>query len=166
MEQRAAVTKLLDLMAEEILLLEEFGSREEMVRSCVRQNNWSELNLTIQQLSPLAEKIEAVERLRDEAFTALKTGYGESEDASFYHVVFHLPDRERDISVELYRKLKMAALRIQSITLCIDSYVRTVSGTVRQILEEIFPYQKGKIYSKHGGAMDIQAEPMVLNTSL
>jgi len=153
-------------MAEEILLLEEFGSREDEIRSCISSNNWSRLTETIQNLSPLAEKIEEVEKLRDEAFTSLRRMYGEKKDASFYHVVFHLPEPERDLCVELYRKLKLAAIRIQSITLSIDSYVRTVSGTVRQILEEIFPYQKGKIYSKQGSSVDIQAEPMVLNTSL
>ena len=166
MEKVAIVNSLIDKMAEETLLLEEFGSREGELRSCISSNNWSELTATIQNLSPLAEKIEEVEKSRDEAFMALRTMFGEKDDASFYHVVFHLPERERDICVELYRKLKLAAIRIQSITLSIDSYVRTVSGTVRQILEEIFPYQKGKIYSAKGGSMDTQAEPMVFNTSL
>lgn len=166
MEKVSLANNLIDLMAEETLLLEDFGSREEEIRACISSNNWNDLTLTIQHLSPLAEKIEQVEKTRDEAFSALRSVCGEKEDASFYHVVFHLPERERDISVELYRKLKLAAIRIQSITLSIDSYVRTVSGTVRQILEEIFPYQKGKIYSKHGGSVDSQAEPMVLNTRL
>lgn len=166
MEKVSIVNNLLDLMAEETLLLEEFGSREEDIRSCINSNNWSELTSTIQYLSPLAEKIEQVERERDEAFNALRDICGEKEDASFYHVAFHLPQRERDLCVELYRKLKLAAIRIQGITLSIDSYVRTVSGTVKQILEEIFPYQKGKIYSRQGDSVDSRAEPMVFNTSL
>jgi len=166
MEKLSIVNNLLDLMAEETLLLEEFGSREEEIRSCINSNNWNELTVTIQKLSPLAEKIEQVERTRDDVFSSLRIMFGEQEDASFYHVAFHLPARERDICVELYRKLKMAAIRIQSITMSIDSYVRTVSGTVRQILEEIFPYQKGNIYSKSGDAVGTQSEPLVFNTSL
>ena len=166
MEELSIVRHLLDLMAEETLLLEEFGSREEEIRSCINENNWNELTLTVQNLSPLAEKIEQVETTRDEVFASLRSMFGEQEDAGFYHVVFHLPRRERDLCVELYRKLKIAAIRIQSITMSIDSYVRTVSGTVRQILEEIFPYQKGNMYSRSGDTVDTQAEPLVFNTSL
>jgi hypothetical protein len=160
-----AVTNLKNLMAEEATLLANFFSREEEVKKAVEFCDWKALETLLSELQPLAEAIEKTETLRHEAFSELRSMVGEPEDAGFYQVAVKLLPKDRDECALLYRNLKVTVVRLQALTFSIDGYVKAVSGTMQQVLNEVFPYRKGRIYSKAGGPKrDENLGPLVLNT--
>lgn len=158
-----SVTSLKSLMAEEDSLLTEFFCREEEVKKAIEACDWKSLEILLKELEPITQTIEEVENRRNEAFTELRAMVGEPEDAGFYQVAVRLHPKERDECALLYRKLKVTVMRLQALTCSIDGYVKAVSGTMQQVLNEVFPYRKGKIYSKAGCTQDVSG-PLVLNT--
>ena len=124
------------------------------------------MNKIIQDANPLIEQINSTEKKRNDAYVKLRNHFNYKEDASFYHLVVNFPEDERDLFAELFRSLKLAAFKIQGVTGGIDSYVSNVSDSMHQILNELFPARKGKLYSKAGSPKEAEMNPMVLNHQL
>jgi len=166
MELSLCKKTLRNSMEEEILLLNEFCREEEKIKDYIVKKNWEGLNRTIRNANPLIEQINTIEKKRNTAFVELRNHFGFNGEAGFYHVIVNFAEGERDIFADLYRNLKLSAIRIQSVTGGIDSYVSNVSGSMNSILDELFPARRGKIYSKQGNPTELEINPMVLNHNL
>jgi hypothetical protein len=164
---KTSETRLYDLMTAEIELLEEFGQREQELKEILHRNDWDSLSNLIKDLAPLTERIDELETRRHEEFAELRRKLGEGPNTGFYHVIVHLPEAERDRYFRLYRRLKMTVLKIQGITWGIDTYIRTVTGTMNQLLNEMFPFRKGTLYGRDGCEKKrLFPEPMVVSRTL
>ena len=166
MNTDALSVKLTDLMNRETELLNEISAEEEKLQKVLRENNWEKMERIIALLNPLSIKMESVEEERNKIYLKLKAKLGKSEDDGFYSVAIHMKEHTREECLGAYRRMKIALLRMQGITAGIDQYVTTVGDTSRAVLEEVFPYRKGRIYSNRGCEKPVQADPMILNRHL
>ncbi len=155
------------LMRDQIKTLGIFCKKEEKIRNFIYEKKWRELENVIKEMSPLSEKLESQEKRRNKAFNRLKKNLGQGNDAGFYQVIVKLPENERDIYSELYRNLKIAALKIRAVTNGINTHVRAANGILRDIIEEVYPHKLGDLYSRSGGKIPVSIDsPMVLNREL
>ncbi|MDC7127316.1 MAG: hypothetical protein PQJ46_17265, partial [Spirochaetales bacterium] len=106
------------------------------------------------------------EEQRNLVYIELKKLLNKKSDDGFYSVALHLEGDCRERCLSSYRKMKVALLRMQGITIGIDQYVKTVGDTTRSVLDEVFPHRRGDIYSKSGNKKPAQNDPMVLNKQL
>ena len=159
-------TRLCGYMKMELGLLERFRETEIELKNGISNKDWDSLDLSMQTMKHLSGKLIRVEKRRHTAFHELRDLVGEDENAGFYQVIVHLPFEEREVLAELYRSMKFAAVGIQAITYGIDEHVQTINGTLHQILNELFPYRKGNIYSKEGKRREAETNPMVVNHHL
>ena len=166
MADHAPNTLLQDCMKIELALLEEFREAEIDLKNCIHEKDWDSLDSAMRPMNLRSAKLEHIEEARNKAFQDLRDLVGEDEGAGFYQVIVHLPLQERDILAELYRAMKFTAVGIQAVTYCIDEHVQTINGTMHQILNELFPYRKGNLYSKQGKRREIEENPMVVNHHL
>ena len=166
MAEKTPNARLLEYMQQELKLLDAFRGAEINLKQSITEKNWDDLDTSMKYMSSLGAELGEVEEDRNAAFHELRELIGEPEDANFYQVVVHLPASERDTLAELYRAMKFSAVAIQAVTYAIDEHVQTINGTMHQILNELFPYRKGSIYSKEGRRKEIEQNPLVVNQHL
>ncbi len=157
---------LQEYMKAELILLERFREAEIELKHCIHSKDWDSLEGGMGRMNALGEELVRVEEARNRAFLDLRDLVGETEHSSFYQVIVHLPVDERETLSELYRSMKFAAVGIQAITYCIDEHVQTINGTMHGILNELFPYRKGNLYSREGKKQEVEDNPMVINHHL
>ena len=163
MTDNAPNLRLLKYMRVELELLESFRDAEIELKNGINRKDWDGLEQCIRKMKLLSVDLVAVEDSRNHAFVELRDLVGEAPGAGFYQVIVHLPAEEREMLAELYRAMKFAAVSIRSVTYCIDEHLQTVNGTLQQILNELFPYRKGNLYSKQGERREASHNPMIVN---
>ncbi|MBT3276209.1 MAG: hypothetical protein HN368_23885 [Spirochaetales bacterium] len=166
MAEKTPNLRLLGLMKRELELLETFRGAELELKNSINEKDWDSLDTSVNKMNLLSIELVDIEESRNTAFHELRELIGENKDAGFYQVIVHLPPEERELLAELYRAMKFTAVGIQAVTYCIDEHVQTINGTMHQILNELFPYRKGNMYSKEGKRREIEQNPMVVNHHL
>lgn len=164
--EQTIVERLTDVISEEIRAIKKFCDQELEVKQHLFDKDWKNLNGAIEESQKTSEQIQKLEGERDSLFDELCGCIGEETQANFYHVIVHLSTGERDRLGYLYRELKMAVFRMQSITAGIDTYISSMRDTMNHILEEVFPHRKGKIYAKDGRETSAETDPMVISHRL
>ena len=162
----ATAEKLIRIMKQEVSLLDDFRVREEELRECLRGNDWDRLSELMEEMDRIAGWVEQSDTERQNLYSELCSRSGARSDIPFYQAIVGLPDEMRAEAAELYRSLKFAIVKIQGITWSLDSHIRSVSETMEAVLNELFPYRKGKLYSRRGKARDADTEPLVVNHHL
>ncbi len=166
MANKAPNARLHTYMVSELKLLEAFREAELDLKNRINNKDWDGLERCILKMKSLSDDLIVVEENRSKAFSDLQDLVGEKEEAGFYQVIVHLPSEEREPLAELYRAMRFAAVGIRSVTYCIDEHLKAINGTLQQILDELFPYRKGNLYSKHGERREAEGNPMIVNHSL
>jgi hypothetical protein len=143
-------TTLKRTLRAEARTLKDFAELQKGLQQAISKRKWTELNKEIDALRQLAEKIETLEEERIQAYQTLKSSLHAGEKESFTEIVAHLPAKDRDELLTLYRHLKAAVIRVKASAGLLNYYVQSMSEALRQILEELFPHRKGKMYSRDG----------------
>jgi hypothetical protein len=130
--------------------LKDFADLQKSLQQAISSRKWTELNNDIDALRQLADKIETLEEDRLQAYQSLKSSLKAKDKESFTEIVARLPAAERDELLGLYRHLKAAVIRVKASAGLLNYYVQSMSEALRQILEELFPHRKGKMYSRTG----------------
>jgi len=155
-------TTLKRTLRAEARTLKDFADLQKGLQQAISKRQWTELNKEIDALRRLAEKIETLEEDRIQAYQSLKSSLQAKEQESFTEIVARLPAKERDELLVLYRHLKAAVIRVKASAGLLNYYVQSMSEALRQILEELFPHRKGKMYSRTGKAKEPGDESLML----
>jgi len=147
-------------------LLDNLSREEARLQLAVLQKDWIALEETVRVMRVISADIESCELRRTEGYGSLKASLGLSPEDSFYDVLSRLPLEDRQELATLYRQLRIGIAKVRSITDGIDAYVSATVGTMRDILDEIFPERKGKIYSRSGSVSSSDTSSMVVNHRL
>jgi alanyl-tRNA synthetase len=155
-------TTLKRTLRAEARTLKDFADLQKDLQQAISKRQWTELNKEIDALRQLAEKIETLEEDRIQAYQTLKSSLQAGDQESFAEIVSRLPAKERDELLVLYRHLKAAVIRVKASAGLLNYYVQSMSDALRQILEELFPHRKGKMYSRTGKAKEPGDESLML----
>ena len=142
--------------------LKDFAELQKQLQQAISKRQWTELSKEIDALRRLAEKIETLEEDRIQAYQTLKSSLQSDGEESFTEIVAHLPAKDRDELLALYRHLKAAVIRVKASAGLLNYYVQSMSDALRQILEELFPHRKGKMYSRTGKPTEPGDESLML----
>ena len=148
------------------VLLDSLSREEARLQLAVLEKDWIALEGSIRAMKAIAADVESCEMQRNESYRMLKVSLGLKEDDSFYEVLSRLPLEERQELANLYRQLRIGIAKVRSTTDGIDSYVTATVGTMREILDELFPDLKGKMYSRSGSVSTTESSSMVVNHRL
>ena len=142
--------------------LKDFAELQKALQQAISKRHWTELTKEIDALRQLAEKIETLEEDRIRAYQELKSSIQAGEQEGFTEIVAQLPAEDRDELLTLYRHLKAAVIRVKASAGLLNYYVQSMSEALRQILEELFPHRKGKMYSRTGKPREPGDESLML----
>jgi len=157
---------LMDILEKEIVLVKAFTEVESTIMNSIIASNWDILESSISLTQNIALDIEKLDIQRAVCINQLRDGMEEDKSAHFYHLTVKLDSESKDKLNDLYRSLKLAVLNLQNINVRIDAYVGTVTGIMKQTLNEIYPNRRGNLYSRTGIVKEADSNPMVLNKKL
>lgn len=158
------LASLVAAMEAEAEALDGYVEGQKDFAQAIRDRDWPRLQACMSRLQGLAEEIARIEADRAEAEAALRAELG-CDEAGFYRLAFHVSEPERSLLADLYRRLKIAAMRARLETASSGEYAAGSRELLGAVLEELFPEKKGRIYGRTGRAREPEAGAMVLNAA-
>ena len=160
-----SVTGLAAAMEGEIVCLEAYVEGQKTFAAALRDREWGTLQAAMDSLEAYARNLQAVESIRAGAEAALRREVG-CPDGGFYHLALSVPEPERTELTDLFRRLKIAAMRAKFENASASSFARENKDLLGAVLEELFPEKRGKIYGRSGRALPAGHDSLVLDTAL
>ncbi|HEY9595982.1 MAG TPA: hypothetical protein VHE79_15990, partial [Spirochaetia bacterium] len=105
--------------------------------------------------------IEEADEARDEAFARLRVALDLPAATAFSAVLPALPEAGRVALEDSWRALRVSVVRLKTATGTLRYSAETMSDTLNRMLNEIFPYRRGKIYSRRGTAKTVDGAMLV-----
>jgi len=136
------------------------------LRNSIFKHDWKKLSQTLEKMEHVSGYLAALEKERAHVFSKLRSEVGAKTTAGFYTVVVHLEQERQERLSGQFRELKNLVLQLQGVIWSIDAYTRTLSTTIYEILQEIFPHRRGTMYSKSGRKRKSGNDPLVVNRHL
>ncbi|MEJ2663809.1 MAG: hypothetical protein P8107_07170 [Spirochaetia bacterium] len=153
-------------MQNEAALLKEFAELEDQMQLCAGENRWEDIERVIGELKGKAGTLNSIEECRCASFDALKKKLGLPCETGFLKLLPIVPVTERERLLSAYRKLKVAVFSVKGATTRLTYYFRSMEGSFKKVLGELFPHRKGKIYSKDGRPKKVPDDALLLNKHL
>ncbi len=144
-------------------LLNDYAARLQGLQRTIGQRDWDAVQKDIASLRNLAGEVETAEAQRVEAFRALKAEHFLPAEDSFDRVAEQLEGPERDRLRELARRLKIGVVRVKGSSGLLGYYVRSALQARHQVLEELYPHRKGRLYSRSGQTRSTADESLMLD---
>lgn len=148
---------------EEILLFSKFTMKLDSIKQDVKNKNWQSLEKNLKDLQKRGEKIAHKEEERVLIFRQIVESLGLKKNIPTKEVLAFLDMKLRRKISLLNSRLKIEVIKLVTTVKGLKYYLHTVSELILRILEEVFPYKKGKIYSSGGKPKTASQDPVVIN---
>ena len=160
-QTNALVRTLKDRMDREAELFAELSREVEHLRESFHRKDWGPSLMITESIGRFARSIEDADAARDELFSSLRDSLDLPRETTMSGILPLIPDHERAELEESWRALRMTVLRLKTATGRLRYSAETLADALNKILEEVFPYRKGKIYSRRGTPTSIGGAVLV-----
>ena len=165
MSQMETVYALAAAMSAEITCFEAYVAAQRSFSAALKARDWTALQSAIGIQDELARAITSKESVRAEAFERLRAQAG-CDGGGIYRVALLISEPERSELTDLYRRLKLAAMRAKFENASAGDYAAGNRELLRAVLEELFPEKKHRMYGKSGKTVQPELDALLLNTAL
>ncbi|MHB9292535.1 hypothetical protein Holit_01633 [Hollandina sp. SP2] len=154
-------------------VLEKISMIQESVRNAVINREWTDFESLLNTMNQYGDQFQVLEAER----AALLSSFLEEDSSpaqkgdkdkksSFYNLVSRLPEQDRNGLTEMYRNLKLRALKIRMANESLVAYLTEAKTMVNSFLEAACPDRKTQFYSRWGTKVATDARSMMVNHSL
>lgn len=177
-----AATALSASMEAEIDIFDAYVEAQAAFASSLRERDWKSFEESTNLLESLSTDLSATEaeRCRAEgtlrvaiAFDRGEVGFDRNEtfEAStssegFYRLIRSVPEPERTRLADRFRQLKICVMRTRFENQAVGDYAVANRELLGQVLEELFPEKKGRIYGRSGHAVQPGRDAILLDAAL
>ena len=159
-------SRLMDVLNRELKLLEEYNKGCETLHRELIGRNWNGLEAALNLLRSKAAELEERDRTREDLIRDLKKEMQLHEDASFKMLLTRLePEAGREIS-GMKSRIKHSVSVLQVRLRGIGRYSENQTGILKDVLGELMPEKKGKIYNSSGFRSSGENRPLLINQRL
>ncbi len=159
--ENALVRTLKDRIDREAELFADLGREVERLRESFEQKSWGPSLSLAESIERSSQAIVEVDAARDEAFTAAREALDLPNETTMSAILPVLPDLLRSEMEESWRGLRMAVVRLKTATGRMRYSAEALAITLNRILEQVFPYRKGKIYTRRGTPSGVSGAVLV-----
>jgi hypothetical protein len=152
-------------MSAEIACFEAYVAAQRSFITAMKDRDWKTLETAIGIQDELTRAIAQKESERAEAFERLRADSG-CDESGLYRLALCVPEPERSELTDLFRRLKLAAMRAKFENASAGDYATGNRDLLRAILEELFPEKKHRIYGRSGKTVQPDLDALLLNTAL
>jgi len=142
-------------------LFSDLGGAVERLRSSLEARSWGPGLAVAQAIEQSAAAIERAEVAREQAFEALRDALDLPRETAFSAVLPSVPEGQRQGLEESWRRLRSSVVRLKTASSRTHYAADALSEALNRILEQVFPYRKGKIYSRRGKATSVSGALLV-----
>lgn len=160
-----SISSLAAAMESEISVFDAYVEGQKRFAGALRDRDWRGLQESMSLLEGISLRLSEIETARAAAEAGLRAATGCKEE-SFYRLALLVPEPERTRLTDLYRRLKIGAMRARFENETAGEYAEGSKNLLGSVLEELFPEKKGKIYGRSGRAVQAGQDALVLNTAL
>ena len=160
------VARCADILRQETALLERLAAAQEVVRNAVFAREWTDLETMLARLAAYGSDFELLEAERVRIFAEFARSPQDRESVGFYALASRLSEADRRELTELYRRLKLDALKVRLANDALATYLADARTTLSGFMDAAFPDRKGRIYSRRGRAVHPEMRSIVLDRSL
>ena len=147
----------------QLKLMNTLAEQEAELHRRMLEREWEAVTPLIENMSEMSDAVVEAENRRHDAYCRLRKELGLDDTSGFGDVLSALEDEDRRRLAELYRQLKLAVIRLQSLAGGVDRYVRTMMATTREIIREAYPQRSGAGYGRDGAHAAHSGEALVLD---
>ena len=165
-EKDLLIGKLKQEMKIEVQLLDNFFELEENLHNAIYDKKWPLLEGLISNLKGTGSDIEIADEKRDQYFTAVKKYIGLPVTSGLSELLENVEEEQGEEIKKLQRDLKIRVVKVKGSTGRLGYVFRSLSESLNDILGEVFPHRKGKIYSMQGKPTDYADESLMVNRNL
>jgi hypothetical protein len=151
-------------MEQETELFDRLGNEVERLRECFQEKSWSSGLVLAQGIEHAAEQIVRADSARDQAFVLLRDSLQMPRETTFSALLPALPEEARAALEDCWRRLRVSVVRLKTATGRMRYSAETLADALNRILEQIFPYRKGRIYSRRGTPTGVSGALLVDRT--
>ena len=153
--------KCREILLQESDLVQRIARLQEVVWEAVVNRDWTDFEGHFSELGRLGEEFTALEAEREGFFAEINGKPGDI--LGFYAFASQLPPDQRGEITEIYRNLKLEALKIQVSGDTLMGFIAGARTTLAGFFEIAFPDRGGKLYTPHGIPVSHDMRSMVLN---
>jgi len=159
--RHALVLALKDLIDRETRLFAVLGEEVQKLRDTFQQKNWGPSLALAENIERSARAVEEADTARDGAFSSVLDAFDLPPETTLSALLPNLPEPLRSGMDESWRGLRMAVVRVKTSTGRVRYSAETLASALNGILEEVFPYRKGRIYSRRGTPTGVSGAVLV-----
>lgn len=157
----ALVRALKDRIDREAELFSALGEDVQRLRDSFQQKNWGPSLTVAESIERSCRAVEEADAARDAAFVRVRRELDAPDEATLSALLPVLPDLLRSQMEESWRSLRMAVIRLKTATGRMRYSAETLASTLNGILEQVFPYRKGRMYSRRGTPTHVSGAVLV-----
>jgi hypothetical protein len=165
MVSMSSVDSLAAAMVDEIACLENYIEGQKAFAEALRARNWQALQDRMEALGGISQGLAKIEEDRAVAESILREE-AQCEAGGFYRLALLIQEPERTKLTDIYRKLKISAMRAKFENSASGDYAEGNHMLLGAVLEELFPEKRGRIYGRSGHAVSAGHDALLLNTAL
>jgi hypothetical protein len=155
--------KLIDVLNKELETLEEYNRGCESLHKHVVAKNWTTLENVLNTLKCESEKLNSLDLMRESLIQNLKEEHSLPGECSFGLLLTHLDTPGQSEIKILKQKIRHAVNILQTRINGIGTYTESQTCALRDVLDELIPDQKGRIYNSRGTASILESKPLLFN---
>ena len=150
-----------DVLLKQTQLLTALSQYEQRLQGIVADRDWPQLERIIPAMEAVGSEFDALEGRRDAVLTEMQFAAG--GERSFASLLDTFSPELREKITNAYRSFKVAVLQLRSQTAGLDTYLRSSIGTLRGVLQELYPEHASAVYSREGFGGYTGGQAMVLS---
>ena len=159
------VESLIAAMAAEVACFEAYVAAQRSFNTALHERDWVALQSAMGLVDDISHALAARESARAEVFELLRAELG-CEASGLYRLALLVSEPQRSDLTDLYRKLKITAMRAKFEIASASDFASTNKNLMQAVLEELFPEKKGRIYGRSGKAVQPGMDSLVVNAAL
>ena len=161
-ERNLALLRVLkDRIDRETELFNSLGQDVQRLRDSFQEKNWGPSLAVAESIERSSRAVEEADVARDAAFAQVRDSLGLPRETTMSAVLPAVPDLLRSQMEESWRSLRMSVVKLKTATGRMRYSAETLASTLNGILEQVFPYRKGKIYSRRGTPTGVSGAVLV-----
>lgn len=153
--------RLINLMEKERQLLDTFSETSAEMRSGLHSRDWPALEAALKKLDAMADRLEVIELKRYQLTETLCDG-----SESLEKMVSELPLDTRQKFHSARGELKARLVTVRSRIRGVAGYANSRSRLGRELMEELVPSTRGRMYNKQGRSASAGRDPLVVSHHL
>jgi hypothetical protein len=151
-------------MSDEIACFEAYVAAQRGFSAALRGREWPALQASMLELDALSSQLGERESVRAEAFEQLRAELG-CDAGGMYRVALLVDEPMRTRLTDLYRQLKLSAMRAKFENASAGDYASGNRDLLKAVLDELFPEKKAHIYGRSGKKIQNGLDSVILNSA-